>query len=37
MLQWKNRYFQPPKVSGLSAGSDDQQITIQLGYDGCEQ
>jgi len=29
--------FQPPKVSGLSAGSDDQQITIQLGYDGCEQ
>jgi hypothetical protein len=28
--------FQPPKVSGLSAGSDDQQITIQLG-DGCEQ
>jgi hypothetical protein len=29
--------FQPPKASGLSAGSDDQQITIQLGYDGCEQ
>jgi hypothetical protein len=29
--------FQPPKGSGLSAGWDDQQITIQLGYDGCEQ
>jgi hypothetical protein len=29
--------FQPPKVSGLNAGSDDQQTTIQLGYDGCEQ
>jgi len=29
--------FQPRKVSGLSAGSDNQQTTIQLGYDGCEQ